>query len=710
MSNNNTLQLLFNYNQSNNSPEEKIYNKLKKYYNNELELVNKNKQENTINKNNEKLKNRIIELYNSDIQVYSSLLYYAIKQKNYNICKLLISNCEDIKKIDLKVNYLSETLYIYSITINSNKLKNKIDVSLNICELLLKKDIDKTKITDALTNNITNICNLIKLNYNALSFYEQITIANLKDEIEEINNKTNILKKYLIDITNLLVSYGAELKISKSILKNNNNNCDIIGLYIINIINILKTHKSNQLIINNNYILYLNSIINKIIKNIISNSLKINILIDFLYIIKKYIISNFDNIDYYNEKLKFEIYNAKYNKELLELIKELNSNNSLLDTNYNLKIEYEDQEGINYGGLLRDFFDNIEKQLNMNNSNINKEIKEINNKLSNIPVPRKSILSRLFRKKPQLNIKKLVKEKNELIKLKDEKCILENILKILAFSKKNNNPIFCNNKKLKDIILNEIIKLYTEKSEKELIYNILNSLNTGEEIKILNKENNLTENNVIKIKEIFLDKIENKIEKGELNTSIYNNYEKSPIYIETKKEYLESKKNKKNDNKNVQNLIDVIINKYKIYNNIYELYLLHFIQDKITNDLFINKLKFKFINENNQNLETIKEEFINKTKQNLETIKEEFINFFKSFTDEQLYIFNKLISGKTYTPAKEYLIRIHFNNMDKLPEFHTCFFTVDIYYNYFVNKQKYINNKNKYFNTMRNFGLGFGLL
>jgi hypothetical protein len=67
MLNNNTLQLLFNYKQSNNSPEEKIYNKLKKYYNNELELVNKNKQENTINKNNEKLKNRIIELYNSDI-------------------------------------------------------------------------------------------------------------------------------------------------------------------------------------------------------------------------------------------------------------------------------------------------------------------------------------------------------------------------------------------------------------------------------------------------------------------------------------------------------------------------------------------------------------------------------------------------------------------------------------------------------------------
>ena len=71
-----------------------------------------------------------------------------------------------------------------------------------------------------------------------------------------------------------------------------------------------------------------------------------------------------------------------------------------------------------------------------------------------------------------------------------------------------------------------------------------------------------------------------------------------------------------------------------------------------------------------------------------------------------LYLFNKAVTSQTYKLSKKYTINIILDDIIRLPNFHTCFNTVDIYYNeYFVNK--YLNNKNEFINLL-NLAIGGG--
>jgi ankyrin repeat protein len=584
---------------------------------------------------------------------YTSLML-AVVENNFNICKLLIE-----KDVDLNLkNNDGYTSLMISIKNNSffayyNNIKNKKIYFLNnlyIIKLLIKKGADlnienNKKLTPLFFcikfNNLGMFKFLIKNNVD-INFQNSYGLTPLMFCI--INNYDN--DDYNIDYIKILIENNANIFIKDKKEKtafghynyfysitNNKNNYIEENKEIINLIN---TENDDQ---------YIKKYIKNMIDKKIFDTTNIN---KFFYIMK-----GFYNICSQGNYSTINKITIEKNKEL-NVFKNLNNQSKLLKTP--IRIQYKNSYGINYGGLSKEFYNDIEKNINL--EYLEEKIKKENNKQE---------------------INKLSSKINIL-----KKYDIINILKILAISKINCNPIYYKNNYIKNMILNEIKELYDTNIEKNFIYNILDyiSIENEKECMINNKNIFLSKNN------------KSKIQNYLVNENIYN---KSSIKS-IKKRYLEEnneltqkiKKRKININNNKlfkrkDEIIDLINNfiKNKIYENFYDFFLSHFILEKITINSLLKNLKFKYIASNST---------INKNE-----IENKFKKLFKSFNENELYLFNKAISGKSLSMSKKtYIINI-FNYNTKNPiVFHTCFNTMDFClseYNlkYFDNKKDFVN-------------------
>ena len=248
------------------------------------------------------------------------------------------------------------------------------------------------------------------------------------------------------------------------------------------------------------------------------------------------------------------------------------------------------------------------------------------------------------------------------------------------------------NNDLKELVLVEITNKFDKKIEKNFIFNILNYISNDNNNTITKNNIIFTKNNKNKIIEFVENKEKynkmNEIKQKYMNLKYYN----SNNNANKEHEFNELKTYLSNNEYKYPNGLDIYLEyiaKYislNIYENIYDFFLSHFVQKKITMESFLNNLEFHFnytFNKNSKN-----------------NIKNNFIDFFKTFTDNELYLFNKAISGSTYNLSNQYIIHIVDENYSKDIFFHTCFNTMDTKYSlfethYFNNKELFINSELK---------------
>jgi hypothetical protein len=285
-------------------------------------------------------------------------------------------------------------------------------------------------------------------------------------------------------------------------------------------------------------------------------------------------------------------------------------------------------------------------------------------------------------------IKTLENEINKLIEIiensKDYNVI--DILKILAVSKKNCCSIYYLDNVLKQLVLIEITKQFNKKFEKNFIYNILNKISSDNKETITIELLIFNEKNKSEITNLAEGEINRLVEQGQ-------NYNTNEIYKKTQVNYV---KNKLNNNANHvfnnTNEIFEIINKFidlGIYENIYDFFFSHFVQKRIDLESFLKNLVFTFGKKFNEKNWFDKNE-----------IKNNFINFFQTFTQDELYLLNKAITGTTYRLSSRYIINIIYEDymdsnaikdLSDIVYFSTCFNTMNVKYLYF--KNNYFNNK-----------------
>jgi WD40 repeat protein len=355
-------------------------------------------------------------------------------------------------------------------------------------------------------------------------------------------------------------------------------------------------------------------------------------------------------------------YKTKKNNELKLLLE--NFGLEFISNNYNrtkytltpltsVKIEYIGEPGVNAGGLSREFFKNLEKQLNYKQDLLN-----VKKNLNNLGTK---------------NERNLMEIENIIIKTKNiEDLSDEEIINILVFSKVNNNPIYINNDRLKEVILKKIRSSIKKHLNKNFIYNFLKyegNLNTKDatyekpETIFLNGTNNLGNTNcsLTAIKKYIKNK--------------FNSNEKE--FINNK--YLLNKTNVVNaENGVLINYISALfIDENKIYKNFLDFYVSHFINFSLNVDDIINNLTF--INAT--------PEFIVK-----------FKGLLKNLSDEELKKFNECISG-SFKLQPRYIIQIiNYGTISKLSIYHTCFSRMDIrgIDNFINNFLQFENNSNNY--------------
>ena len=354
-------------------------------------------------------------------------------------------------------------------------------------------------------------------------------------------------------------------------------------------------------------------------------------------------------------------YKTKRNNELKLLLENFGSK---FISNYNrttyiltplttVQIEYIGEPGVNAGGLSREFFKNLEKQLNYKEDLLN-----VKKKLNNLGTK---------------NERNLMEIENIIIKTKNIKDLSdEEIINILVFSKVNNNPIYINNDRLKEVILKKIRSSIKKHLNKNFIYNFLkyegnlnSELVTYEkpETIFLNGTNNLSNTNYSPT--AFKKYIKNKFNSNE--EKFINN------------KYLLNEANVVNAENSV--LINYIssefINRNRIYKNFLDFYISHFINFSLNVDDIINNLIF--INAT--------EEFVLK-----------FKGLLKNLSEEELKKFNECISG-SFKLQPEYKIEIiNYGAIIKYSIYHTCFSRMDIrgIDNFINNFLQFENNSNNY--------------
>ena len=405
-----------------------------------------------------------------------------------------------------------------------------------------------------------------------------------------------------------------------------------------------------------------------------SGKINIKSMIDYFYNLRdKYNNCTMNVKNYQN----LNNYQTIRDRELNKLVVNMKRSNHLLS--FRKKITYKNELGINASGLSREYYDNLEIQINLKIT-AKEEYKGIKNKITESSGQLK-ILNNLKkdREKPDTNRMKNIKE--VLKRLEEEEHKLKNIindikdydvieiLKILAVSKVNCNSIYYINDTIKDIILNKIVSSYNKELDKTVIKNILDYMNdTNDYILKKNGKGILLKSN----KYLNYTTIEGYDHNNNYINKLLTEYNQPSETV-----YNVNKLNKENNS--MVNLINSFIY-YEIYVDYYDFYLSHFVRNLITIQSFLNNLYFNFNRDYN---EYEKKE-----------IKLNIKNLFTQFTEEELYLFNKAISGSHNKLSKKYRINIEKNNNGKLilPYYHTCFVSVDIYYNS-IFREKLLDNK-----------------
>ena len=378
-------------------------------------------------------------------------------------------------------------------------------------------------------------------------------------------------------------------------------------------------------------------------RNFILNIYK-NIIQEYIKFLKttcksKIINSTFSKIPYETER----------NNELKLLLESLKE--SITPLSY-IKIKYKEEDGSNYGGLSREFFKNLEIQLN-DILNKKKELLNTKKKLLNEKASLQKMKATLTRMgkfiddKPikfNGNIKQINSKYNELSKIVITDLSEQEIVNILVLSKVNNNPIFIDDDELKILILNKIVSNIKKHCNRNFIWNFLyNEGNINYEKPstfLLDGTNSLNNNSPAGVKKYIKNKVNSN--KNINNTYLLN---KENEMYNTDGSLVQYIKTMFNDNHK------------KIYKNFLDFYFSHFINFELLVDDIINNLIF----------ENATQDFELKFKALL-----------KSLSEEDLKKFNACISG-SFRLQPEYKIYIlNGTTVSNFSIYHTCFSTMDI--------------------------------
>jgi ankyrin repeat protein len=433
-----------------------------------------------------------------------------------------------------------------------------------------------------------------------------------------------------------------------------------------------------------------------------------------------YILKN--NYNYNRYVFSHKKYTTKRDKELEKLVNNLKDKDKDYLLTNKIRITFNEETGFDVGGLSREFFDNLETQINLKRKS-EKEL-DFTRTLSNTNEERRKEFE-----------DKIVSLEGIIETCKDYD--IETTLKILAVSKLNNNPIYLINDLIRKDILNQIKDLFNKTIEKNFIYNILdyiskynndNDLITGDrgtfslfntnkfrsicgERDIYNDKplNNL-KNYYIKL--LYNDNNTTTIDKNKLKYNIIckNNSSTECLTEENIKNLKMNTiiENNNNNNKIIKRIIYSLIN-LGIYKNIYDFFFSHFILKRINIESFINNLKFNFwpsriydfrnaVNTTDLNSEQHRISMSNINR--IHYIEEKMKTIFRELDQDELEDFNKAISGSTNKLSNKYFITF-FPQESNIPfVFHTCFIRMDIYYNnHYINE--IIENKDNFITSVR---------
>jgi hypothetical protein len=580
-------------------------------------------------------------LLNKPNNLHYSYYSYNIKINGYpNFYNILIlDNNENILIVEKNTGKL--------IFIKNNKPYKKIETNIDIyyCEF------------NPTTKNILILDNknsLYEFKYTTiypLIDSEVFKIANNKNKILYINNilsnfdsfknyiiSNNLLKKGLNENDFKMFNYNDIFKNIKNFiniifkyiqsLPNNNNNRNN------DMQNRLKTYRNALL---NNQQNNLNNIPNEKFKNYQIEEIYKKFIYNYLY----YLSNLFKKVNRNNYREKQVIINSDHEiSDILRYIKHENIKK--------IRVSYVGNPAANAGGVSRSFFTKLEELLN-NKFYLQRKIKLLRENRKKINNSITSQLTRSSKTREEIeairksnyniinrNIQNISLQLNQNI-AKNIDSGLENnykVFDILALSKINNNPIYYEDDKFKNILLIEILKEYKDKNIKNILYNLL----------IIN-ENNII--NAEYLKDITIN-LENNI-KNNSNEKFLANFSQPMTIIDHIKNY--------------------IIKKY--YLNLLDIYISHFINFNINIDSLKKKITFNtYGHDEDENFKR----FINK-----------FLKCLELLDQTNLRNFNRAITGSRL--EKDYytitLRIIDSNNQIKRakklePEFYTCFNTMHI--------------------------------
>jgi hypothetical protein len=480
---------------------------------------------------------------------------------------------------------------------------------------------------------------------------EVFKIANNKNKILYINNilsnfdsfknyiiSNNLLKKGLTENDFKMFNYNDIFKNIKNFiniifkyiqsLPNNNNNRNNDTR------NRLKTYRN---ILINNQQKNLNNIPNEKFKNYQIEEIYKKFIYNYLY----YLSNLFKKVNRNNYRETRVIINSGH--EILDILRYIEDENIK-----KIRVSYVGNPALNAGGVSRSFFTKLEELLN-NKFYLQRKIKLVreNRKKINNAITLQLTSSRKTREQFEEIYKSnynIINRTIQNISLQLNHNIAKNIdyglennykvFDILALSKINNNPIYYEDDKFKNILLIEILKEYKDKNIKNILYNLL----------IIN-ENNII--NAEYLKDITIN-LENNI-KNNSNEKFLANFSQPMTIIDHIKNY--------------------IIKKY--YLNLLDVYISHFINFNINIDSLKKKITFNtYGHDEDENFKR----FINK-----------FLKCLELLDQTNLRNFNRAITGSRL--EKDYytitLRIIDSNNQIKRaqklePEFHTCFNTMHI--------------------------------
>lgn len=591
----------------------------------------------------------LIEIKGADINYKNkdgiTSLMIAIIYYNLEIVTLLLDLNIDINLLD---NYNKSALWYacYHKNIDMVKLllSEKANINIGLPPILVVLNENNYK----LNNENKILINSIQLDiFNELmKYYPLITkdLVQIKNNtqinkyIDDVISNFNKFSKYTIK-NNLLETFNSKSFFNIIILVkelSTENFIDLIYEYINSIPEINNNNYNKTYPINNNEMINID-----LISKIFNNYTK------FIYEFIYYAYFKYNKTDTF---VGYEIYalrplNINKDKELNDLIRLINSPQFVFKR---YRIDY--GTSINYGGPSREFYNKVQIQLNKitkNLTELNSNIKKIdNNKITFKPILEKQLLkieSKEEGKITPLNKRLIQKLKNNLsegkIKEKEEKL-----------NRNKQNLIGKKNKIKNDLQFNVNLSL---------------EIDTLTKIKIL-KLSKINKNPIyledIELQNIILKMIESQFSSNKARIA-YNLFKFNYELIFTKRLL----NNNIENNVNIDSINDSIWNEIfegKFYVDIYDFYLSHFINVKLNIENIIQKMDF--VTDQLSNIE-------------LDNFKNKFKKLLESLDEDELKLFNMVISGSAIEQSK-YIINIYrmMGPNSIYPKYHTCFSAMEI--------------------------------